>query len=162
MATDFPVVFGICLDAEASWLGRKPENAQRPVLLSHGTYAIREGLAPLLALLQENGIKATFFVPGVTAERYPQAVKDIARHGHEYAIRRFRQGRDARVAALLADAVVFRVDHVGWPFEAARPCDIGVGKRPERRGIRGHADDGHAARRKGARKLRRTVETSRG
>ena len=83
MATDFPVVFGICLDAEASWLGPKPENAQRPVLLSHGTYAIREGLAPLLALLQENGIKATFFVIGDTAERYPEAVKDIARHGHE-------------------------------------------------------------------------------
>ena len=83
MANDFPVVFGICLDAEASWLGRKPENAQRPVLLSHGTFAIHEGLAPLLALLQENGIKATFFVPGITGERYPEAVKEIARHGHE-------------------------------------------------------------------------------
>ena len=38
MTNDFPVVIGIDLDAEAIWLGRKPENAQRPVLLSHGTY----------------------------------------------------------------------------------------------------------------------------
>ncbi len=83
MANDFPVVFGICLDAEASWLGRKPENAQRPVLLSHGTFAIREGLAPLLALLKENDIRSTFFVPGITAERHPEAVKEIAKHGHE-------------------------------------------------------------------------------
>ena len=31
----FPVIYGICLDAEAIWLGKAPENAQRPVLLSH-------------------------------------------------------------------------------------------------------------------------------
>ena len=45
----FPVIYGICLDAEAIWLGKAPENAQRPVLLSHGAYEIREGLAPLLS-----------------------------------------------------------------------------------------------------------------
>ena len=85
MADNFPVVIGICLDAEASWLGRNPDNIRRPVLLSHGTFAIREGLAPLLALLDENKIRTTFFIPGITAERYPDAVKEIARHNHEIA-----------------------------------------------------------------------------
>jgi len=83
MANDFPVVFGIDLDAEAIWLGRRPENSQRPVLLSHGSFAIREGLFPLLALLEENGIRATFYIPGITAERYPDAVREIAKRGHE-------------------------------------------------------------------------------
>ena len=45
-AESFPVVFGICLDAEAIWLGINAENARRPAQLSHGAYEIREGLTP--------------------------------------------------------------------------------------------------------------------
>lgn len=83
MSDVFPVVLGICLDAEAIWIGRAPENAGRPVLLSHGAFAVHEGLAPLLDLLDKHAIKATFFVPGVTAHRYPGAVRDIHSRGHE-------------------------------------------------------------------------------
>jgi peptidoglycan/xylan/chitin deacetylase (PgdA/CDA1 family) len=79
----FPVVVGICFDAEAIWLGKAPENANRPVLLSHGAFAAREGLAPLLDVLDEHGVRATFFVPGITADRYPEAVRTIAARGHE-------------------------------------------------------------------------------
>ena len=85
MAENFPVIYGICLDAEAIWLGKAPENAQRPVLLSHGTYEIREGLAPLLDLLDRHEVKTTFFVPGITADRYPDAIREIHRRGHELA-----------------------------------------------------------------------------
>ena len=81
----FPVIYGICLDAEAIWLGKAPENAQRPVLLSHGAYEIREGLAPLLDLLDRHSIKSTFFVPGITADRYPDSIREIHRRGHELA-----------------------------------------------------------------------------
>lgn len=81
--SEFPVVLGICLDAESVWIGRKPENAKRPVLLSHGTFEIREGLMPLLALLDDNKIRATFFVPGMTADMHPEAVREIQRRGHE-------------------------------------------------------------------------------
>ena len=78
----FPVIYGICLDAEAIWLGKAPENAQRPVLLSHGAYEIREGLAPLLDLLDRHTVKATFFVPGMTADRYPDAIREIHHTRH--------------------------------------------------------------------------------
>lgn len=83
MSDDFPVVLGICLDAEAIWLGINPDNARRPAHLSHGTFEIHEGLAPLLDLLDVHGIRSTFFVPGLTAERYPDAVREIHRRGHE-------------------------------------------------------------------------------
>jgi hypothetical protein len=82
----FPVIYGICLDAEAIWLGKAPENARRPVLLSHGTYEIREGLAPLLDLLDRHAVKTTFFVPGITADCYPDAIHEINRRGHELAL----------------------------------------------------------------------------
>jgi peptidoglycan/xylan/chitin deacetylase (PgdA/CDA1 family) len=83
MTKNFPVVVGICLDAEAIWVGKAPENKDRPVLLSHGAFAVREGLAPLLDVLDAHGVRATFFVPGMTADRYPDAVKLCAARGHE-------------------------------------------------------------------------------
>ena len=81
----FPVVFGVCLDAEAIWLGKSPENAAKPVLLSHGAFEAREGLAPFLDLLDAHQIRSTFFVPGISAERYPEATREIFRRGHEVA-----------------------------------------------------------------------------
>src|SRR3546814_8991340 len=69
MSDAFPVLLGIDLDAEAIWTGRSAENASRPVLLSHGTFAVREGLDPLLNLFAEHGVKASFFIPGVTVDR---------------------------------------------------------------------------------------------
>jgi peptidoglycan/xylan/chitin deacetylase (PgdA/CDA1 family) len=79
----FPVVFGICLDAEAAWIGRDLKNAKRPVLLSNGTFGVYEGLMPLLDLLDAHNIKVSFFVPGLACERHPDAVRAIAKRGHE-------------------------------------------------------------------------------
>lgn len=81
----FPVVVGICLDAEAIWLNKIGADERRPIMLSNGTYAIREGLAPLLDLLTDREVAATFYVPGITADRYPDAVRSIAARGHEIA-----------------------------------------------------------------------------
>ena len=65
-----------------------------------GSAEFERHLANLLALLDELGVSATFFVAGVTADRHPQALRDVVAHGHEigchgYEHRRaFRQGRD--------------------------------------------------------------------
>lgn len=83
--TNFPVVFGIDLDAESSWLGRSPDNAGKPVLLSHGTYETREGLKSLLNVLERHEVHSTFFVPGLIADRHPDLVLEIFRRGHEVA-----------------------------------------------------------------------------
>ena len=39
----------------------------------------------VLTLLDELGVKATFFVLGMTAERYPDLVREVAERGHEIA-----------------------------------------------------------------------------
>jgi peptidoglycan/xylan/chitin deacetylase (PgdA/CDA1 family) len=85
MSDAFPVVIGTCLDAEAIWTGRDASNADRRVMLSHGTFAIKEGLAPLLDLFDTHGLKSTFFIPGQTADRYPDAVRLVHARGHEIA-----------------------------------------------------------------------------
>jgi len=57
----------------------------RPVKLSKGQFGPRVGLPRVLNLLDRYGIRSTFFVPGWTAERYPESVKEIVRRGHEVA-----------------------------------------------------------------------------
>ena len=44
---------------------------------------VEEATAPLLAMLREEGVCATFFSTGVVAERYPDAVRAIVDAGHE-------------------------------------------------------------------------------
>ena len=44
------------------------------------------GMGRILATLDRHDVKATFFFLGWIAERYPEAVADVARRGHEVAI----------------------------------------------------------------------------
>jgi len=77
------VVLSFDLDAESLWTARDPKNIERPVTLSQGEYGPRVGVPRILRLLKSYGIKATFFVPGWTLERYPETVRDIVSQGHE-------------------------------------------------------------------------------
>jgi len=58
---------------------------------------------PYLAVLAAAGAKATFFLVGSRAQRYPEAVKMVARHGHE-----------------LANHSMFHADLLGWDEAAVR------------------------------------------
>ena len=72
-------------DAEEVWIGENPANAQKPGVLSQGTYGARVGVPLILKLLQKHGVTATFFVCGRDAERHPDAVRAIVAAGHELA-----------------------------------------------------------------------------
>ena len=48
-----------------------------------GSVAFEGHVSGLLDLLDELGLKATFFVAGVTAERHPAALVDVVERGHE-------------------------------------------------------------------------------
>ncbi len=56
---------------------------RREVALVFNAIDSSEGLADILKVLSEYGIKATFFVNGEFIRRYPDAVKEIAQSGHE-------------------------------------------------------------------------------
>lgn len=79
------VAFTFDLDAEEVFLADDPSNANRPGLLSQGTYGAKVGVPLILELLERHGIKATFFVPGRSAERHRDRVRQIAAAGHELA-----------------------------------------------------------------------------
>lgn len=118
---------------------------------------IDEGLPRLLELLDEEGVQATFFTTGGTAEARPGAVTEIVAHGHELACHGFSHNnfrtmdsdtaRDEieRTNALLrahAPVTSFRAPYLSFP-EAYVPmladagfsvdCSRGAYKRNEPR-----------------------------
>lgn len=70
-------------DAETLWLSRDPANARRPGVLSKGIYGARRGVPEILKILREYSLPATFFVPGWTAEKYPDRIHQILADNHE-------------------------------------------------------------------------------
>lgn len=77
------VMVTIEFDAEFIWLNMDADTVNRPKTLSMGEYGAKRGLARILNVLDRFGIKATFFVPGEVAEKYPEQVMDIIDRGHE-------------------------------------------------------------------------------
>jgi peptidoglycan/xylan/chitin deacetylase (PgdA/CDA1 family) len=73
------------LDAESAVLSFAPLASSRMSVMTHQSYGPLVGVPRLLRLLERYGIRATFFVPGYTAHRYPETVRTIAAEGHEIA-----------------------------------------------------------------------------
>ncbi len=71
------------VDGEAPWLGEGPENSRRLTLLSQGRFGPARGVERILDLLGDLDIRATFYVPGYTADHHPEAVAAILAGGHE-------------------------------------------------------------------------------
>lgn len=77
--------FTFDVDAESCVLAHDPASSSRMSLMSHQAYGARAGVPRLLRLLERQGITATFFVPGFTADTYPDLVRQIRDGGHEIA-----------------------------------------------------------------------------
>ena len=75
--------FTFDFDAESPILFEHPEAAGWLDTMSHQAYGPRTGVPRILRLLERQGIRATFFVPGYTAERWPEVVRAIRDAGHE-------------------------------------------------------------------------------
>ena len=78
-----PVILTFDVDGETLWRCRDPENANRPVTLSQGRYGPETAMPRILKLLERNQIHATFFIPGFTANQYPELIKEIHSKKHE-------------------------------------------------------------------------------
>ncbi|NBA98377.1 polysaccharide deacetylase [Pseudomonas sp. R5(2019)] len=71
------------VDAEAGFLGDSPTFARRLTSLSEGRFSVTRGLPRILELLARHQIKASFFVPGYTAEQHPGLIDQLLEQGHE-------------------------------------------------------------------------------
>jgi len=71
------------VDAESAILAMGRRYAAHAMVMSHQAYGPRVGVPRLMDLLDDFGLAATFFVPGLVAERYPGLVDGILARGHE-------------------------------------------------------------------------------
>ena len=87
MATGFrsAVTLGFDMDDESVVLTINPENRTRLSVMSHQAYGAVTGMPRILAMLKRLELRATFFCPGYTAERYPELVRRVRDEGHELA-----------------------------------------------------------------------------
>ena len=63
------VMLAFDLDAETMWTTRGDGNADHITHLSRGAYGPVQGVPRILNMLDSFGLKATFFVPGVVADK---------------------------------------------------------------------------------------------
>jgi peptidoglycan-N-acetylglucosamine deacetylase len=77
--------FTFDVDAESCVLAHDPAASSRMSLMSHQSYGPRVGVPRLLRLLERQAVRATFFVPGFTADCWPDTVRAIRDAGHEIA-----------------------------------------------------------------------------
>ena len=109
------------VDAEAPILVEGRRYADNAGVMSHQAYGPRVGVPRILGLLAEYSLPATFFVPGLTAERYPQTVERILEAGHEVGHHSY-----AHFSPFDQDEAAERAD-----FERALAALDRLGVRPE-------------------------------
>lgn len=71
------------VDAESAILAVDPAYAARLTTMSHQAYGPKVGVPRILRMLERTGVRGSFFVPGLTADRYPGTVEAILAAGHE-------------------------------------------------------------------------------
>ncbi len=90
----FQVMLTFDVDAETLWTAPDPlinaepqgnavSNENKPSLMSMAAYGPLVAVPRILRMLDKYEIKATFFIPGKTMEKYPEMVKEIDRRSHE-------------------------------------------------------------------------------
>lgn len=87
------------VDAESPILAAGDEYAGHLSTMSHQAYGPRVGLARILDLLRRRDRPATFFFPGIVAERWPDAVAAVMAAGHEVGM----HGYTHRSPTMLSD-----------------------------------------------------------
>ena len=106
------VSFTFDFDAESVWISENPANADKPGVLSQGRYAPRVAIPLILEMLERQGLKATFFVPGVTAETYPDSVKAIIHAGHEVAAHGYTHTSPTNLTPAEEEETLIRSKHI--------------------------------------------------
>jgi peptidoglycan/xylan/chitin deacetylase (PgdA/CDA1 family) len=81
------VCFTLDFDGESPYLWRHRDNVSDAVgELEQRRYGPRRGILNLLSMMDNLGLRATVFVPGWIADRYPGQVAEVHRRGHELAL----------------------------------------------------------------------------
>ena len=92
--------------------------------LSQGQYGNRQGVPRILEILARHEVKATFFVPAVTALLYPDEQRRVVAEGHEVGIHGWIHERNSELPYTNERDLQFRSADVLEKVTGARPVGI--------------------------------------
>jgi peptidoglycan/xylan/chitin deacetylase (PgdA/CDA1 family) len=123
------VTWSFDIDAESPLLHDLPGSGARLATMTHQMFGPLVGVPRFLDVLARHGQQATFFVPGFTAERYPDMVRAIIDGGHEighhgYLHEPLRDMTAAQEAALI-DRGLDALEQAGAPRPVAFRAPLG-------------------------------------
>lgn len=85
------LTFDVDAELAAYGFGRRPlSGPQQAVWASAGQFGIARGLARILEILADSGVRATFMVPGAVAELHRAAIRKVVASGHELGCHGYR------------------------------------------------------------------------
>jgi peptidoglycan/xylan/chitin deacetylase (PgdA/CDA1 family) len=90
------VALSFDVDRESPWLGTNPMSAAE---FSSAEYGARRAMVRILELLKRHEIPATFFVPGVIAERYGDEILAVVAGGHEIGLHGWAHERSSQLSS---------------------------------------------------------------
>ena len=102
------VALSFDVDGESGMLQADPKNAERLSVLSWARYGPKVGAPRILDLLRDKQVRSTFFVPGYTAELYPQLIERIAAEGHEIGVHGYLHEKLSDLDAIEEEATLVR------------------------------------------------------
>jgi peptidoglycan-N-acetylglucosamine deacetylase len=114
-------VISFDVDAESAILQVDPKYASHATTMSHQAYGPRVGVPRLLEQLRRAEIRATFFVPGFTAECYPDTIRRIVADGHEVGWHGYMHELPLDLAVAEQRAIIERATEVLEPLTGTRP-----------------------------------------
>jgi peptidoglycan-N-acetylglucosamine deacetylase len=92
--------------------------------LSQGQYGNRQGVPRIIQILSQYSVKASFFVPAVTALLYPDEQRRVVAEGHEVGIHGWIHERNSELPYTNEKDLQFRSADVLEKVTGARPVGI--------------------------------------
>jgi len=108
-------------DHETNELRESGESIGR---LSQGQYGNRQGVPRILEILKRQDVKASFYVPAVTALLYPDEQRRVVAEGHEVGIHGWIHERNSELPYANEKDLQFRSADVLEKVTGARPVGI--------------------------------------
>ena len=106
------VMMAFDLDAETMWTTHGDGSTAHMTNLSRGAYGPKQGVPRILDMLDSHQVKATFFIPGVVAEHYPEVVREIARRGHDIGFHGYLHEESTKTTYEQEDATMHRSEKI--------------------------------------------------
>jgi peptidoglycan/xylan/chitin deacetylase (PgdA/CDA1 family) len=100
------------------------EGETRPGRLSQGQYGSRVGAPRIVRLLERRGIKATFFMPAVSALLHPEEARGYVEAGHEIGIHGWIHERNMLLAPEIERELALRSAETLEKVSGMRPVGV--------------------------------------